>query len=229
MSVSAGAASESCRPTEAQSCHSAEVQTMNPKFLETLQHSFVGSIQAMALVVALFAGIQAQLLSSIPSSPTDSVPQGLINALQFFTYVGLAANIGAALAAMVFLDLMGECFLRFKLSTHTGTGMRPGDAWTYSLPDLRDLSRRGAPDGLELSFYHCIISVIIGSCCLLLQVILLAWVKINETATNPAVFAITVVMVSWAFLPFPRFIVYRFFVGLGKGFVEGMKETDSGN
>lgn len=55
---------------------------------------------------ALFAGLQGQLLSSIPNDKATP----LLKAFHLVGYGGLVAvlNIGASLSAMSFFDLLGE-------------------------------------------------------------------------------------------------------------------------
>jgi hypothetical protein len=169
--------------------------------------------------VALLASVQAQLLGNIP--PPATAP-ALINAIQLIAYIGLAANVGAALSAMMFLDIMGELPLRlYQKYPSTSMADNPPNIahGADSTSGLKFISKYGS-FGLKFTFYHCFISAILGSHCLLLQVLLLTWVNINRSVTSPAVFALVVMVVVWAMLAFPGYMIYKFFVALKKGFVD---------
>ncbi|KAJ7668010.1 hypothetical protein B0H17DRAFT_1210164 [Mycena rosella] len=62
----------------------------------------------MAVVTTLFAGIQAQLLSGIPPEPLPTPSPPVIPTLLLVSYGGLSVNVGAALSAMVFINIVGE-------------------------------------------------------------------------------------------------------------------------
>jgi hypothetical protein len=138
----------------------------------------------------LLAGVQAQLLSGIPTLPNDSFSRNILNALQLFSYAGLATNIGAALSSMVYL----------------------------SISEGEEEEEEELGNGQSFAFQHCVISTCIGASCLLLEILLLSWASSKGQETHPAIFAMVVLASAWALAPFPGHLIYSFFRGVKQGF-----------
>ncbi|KAJ7269628.1 hypothetical protein C8J57DRAFT_1066650 [Mycena rebaudengoi] len=200
-----------------------------PRSVEDVRQNFITSVQAIAVVTALFAGIQTQLLSGIPTDPPENTSRSLITTLTLVSYGGLSINVGAALSAMIFLDIAGEApeaFRRLqqkKQSTMTGASSQLRSSASTD-PErfargLKVLVLHGSPRTLQLAWYHCISSTILGTFSILLQISFLAWINIPQRG----VFAVTVLALFWASLPLPGFLIYRFLSGLVAGVKEGLE------
>jgi len=72
-----------------------------PKTPKNVMESWIAKLQAVAVVTALFAGVESQLLSGLPT-PGEHPPAS-DTALRFFAYSGLLFNLGATLSAILLL------------------------------------------------------------------------------------------------------------------------------
>ncbi|KAJ7108723.1 hypothetical protein C8R44DRAFT_986665 [Mycena epipterygia] len=168
----------------------------------------------MAVVTTLFAGIQAQLLSGIPSGPSPDASQGVIHVLLLVNYGGLAANVGATLSGMIVLDLAGdvpETFRRLRTAGRHSPSSVPAMSSTETGPDtgLGLLLSHGARHDPQFAWYHCAASTIFGTLSILLQISLLAWINILSQASG--VFTVVVLALFWAALPLPGLLLYNYF------------------
>ncbi|KAJ6582924.1 hypothetical protein DFH09DRAFT_1029317 [Mycena vulgaris] len=193
-----------------------------PRSVEDVRQNFIATVQAMAVVTTLFAGIQAQLLSGIPSAPSPTAPQAVINALLLVSYGGLSVNVGAALSAMLFLDISGEApeaFRRLRATASQASGRRSPSSHTGSITSTRTavdtglglLLNYGSPRSLQFAWYHCVASTIFGTFSILLQICLLAWINLASQVSG--VFVVVVLALFWAALPLPGLLLYNFCVG----------------
>ncbi|KAJ7185791.1 hypothetical protein C8R46DRAFT_386376 [Mycena filopes] len=197
-----------------------------PQSVEDVRQNFQGTVEAIAVVTALFAGIQAQLLSGTPSEPSSSASPGVIRALQLVSYGGLVVNVGAALSGMLFLDIVGEAPERFrrrkeKLKLQASSASEFPDADNAFTAGIELLLAYGSPRSLQFAWYHCIASTVFGTLSVLLQISLLAW--INVSSQESGVFVAVVLALIWAALPLPGFIIYNFFVGCWAGVRDGLR------
>ena len=168
-------------------------------------HDHTSSYDPLALQAALFAGIQAQLLSGIP---TDQVTP-LIRALTFFSYAGLAFSIGASMSAMYLLDFLGEV---------------PEQYWRSDIKvepllrkqsDFQLLKSHGGDRKIPGTYFHCHIWLMLGALSLLLQIALLAWLK----SDSRVVFVFVMICLIWVFLCYPGIVIIALFRALFKGIV----------
>ncbi|KAJ7449147.1 hypothetical protein B0H11DRAFT_2202264 [Mycena galericulata] len=189
-----------------------------PHNVEDVRQNFIATVQAMAVVTTLFAGIQAQLLSGVPAEPSPTASRAIIRALLLASYAGLSVNVGAALSGMIFLDIAGEAPEAFRRLVQTAP--RPSaQAITTSTTGLELLVLHGSPRSLQLAWYHCISSTIFGTFSILVQISLLAWINIASQMQMSGIFVGVVLALFWAALPLPGFLIYNF----GVGFVAGLK------
>ncbi|KAG5731729.1 hypothetical protein E4T56_gene741 [Termitomyces sp. T112] len=72
-----------------------------PKTPKGAMDAWMPRLQAVAVVTALLAGIEAQLISNLPS-PTVT-PHASSTVLRFFAYSGLILNLGATLSTILLL------------------------------------------------------------------------------------------------------------------------------
>ncbi|KAJ7918431.1 hypothetical protein B0H13DRAFT_1992913 [Mycena leptocephala] len=126
-----------------------------PQSVEDVRQSFIITVQAMAVVTALFAGIQAQLLSGTLSAPSPAASEAVIHALLLVSY-------GAALSAMIFLDIHRPIAM--------GTQGR----------ELELHLSHGSLRSLLFVWHHCVTSTIFGTFSILLQISLLAWINMSS-------------------------------------------------
>jgi hypothetical protein len=159
---------------------------------------------------ALFAGVQAQLIASIPA---NQPPTSLLKALSFFSYGGLVLNIGAALSSMSLIDSLGHIPEEFWRS---GAKPRPtaepeNDVDKPSDFDL--LKSHGGSSSIGQNYMHCQILLIFGAYCLLLQIALLAWSK----STSSIVSAFITVCLFWVCLVYPGQIIFSILRGIIAG------------
>ncbi|KAJ7163684.1 hypothetical protein C8R46DRAFT_318713 [Mycena filopes] len=212
--------------------------------VEDVRQNFKGTVEAIAVVVrchiclwrqpllilccqtSLFAGIQAQLLSGTPSEPSSSASQGIIRALQLVSYGGLAVNVGAALSALLFLDIVGEAPERFRRWKRKAQSS-PQAARAASLADanrtsagLELLLAYGVPRSLQLAWYHCVVSTVFGTLSVLLQISFLAWINLSPQDSGVAVAVLLALF--WAGLPLPGFLLFNFFKGCCAGVRDGL-------
>ncbi|KDR74428.1 hypothetical protein GALMADRAFT_584421 [Galerina marginata CBS 339.88] len=154
-----------------------------PVRLESIRQGHITTAQANAVVAALFAGIQAQLLSGIP----DNTDTPLVNALILFSYAGLLLSIGASLSAMGLLDFLGEIPERSRQSEPQSNIAIPTSTTSHTLEPLISY---GADPKMRTSYDHCQATLIIGAFCLVVQIALLAWLK----SQSVAVFVVIIVV-----------------------------------
>ncbi|KAJ6614608.1 hypothetical protein B0H10DRAFT_2044737 [Mycena sp. CBHHK59/15] len=212
-----------------------------PPSVEDLRQNYITTVQATAVVTTLFAGIQAQLLSGIPSEPSPTASQPIVHALLLASYGDLAVNVGAALSSMIFLDIVGEAPQAFRLlqqktvasghtapsdsalsphsqpegSPHTSNEITPPNRDAEDLTGLKLLVSHGTSPTIQLAWYHCVASTVVGTLSILLQISLLAWINISTRGSG--VFACIVLALVWASLPLPGYFVYNFFLGFFSG------------
>ncbi|KAJ7778083.1 hypothetical protein B0H16DRAFT_1502159 [Mycena metata] len=150
-----------------------------PQHVEDVRHNFKGTVEAIAVVTTLFAGIQAQLLSGTPSEPSPTASQAVIRALQLVSYGGLAVNVGAALSAMLFLDIVGEAPERFRRWSKNPPSSPSRSAPRRTASELADdkflaglelLIVYGSPRSIQFAWYHCVASTLFGTLSILIQI-----------------------------------------------------------
>ncbi|KAJ7741929.1 hypothetical protein DFH07DRAFT_837005 [Mycena maculata] len=196
-----------------------------PPSAENVRQNFITTVQAMAVVTTLFAGIQAQLLSGLPSAPSPAASEGIFHALLLVSYGGLAVNVGAALSAMIFLDVAGEApeaFRRLKTGITSQENQRrfqeaASSGGIASITGLELLVLHGSPRSLQFAWYHCVSSTILGTFLILLQISFLAWINIASQVSS--IFVVVVLALFWAALPLPGYLIYNF----GVGFIAGLQ------
>lgn len=134
----------------------------------------------------LFAGVQAQLLSGIPAKPSPKISQALIRTLQFASYGGLAINISAALAAILFISFANMIPAEREDITQTNGA---DDV-------IEDLLRQASKLRLDFIGLTCV-----GTYFVLLQISLLAWTS-TAPQNSTVVFALVIAVVWLSFHPF---------------------------
>lgn len=155
----------------------------------------------------LFAGVQAQLISSIPTDETTP----LINALTFFSYGGLVLSIGASLSAMSLIDVLGHIPEEFsRLAQQHPIAELKGRPDS----DFELLESHGGSPSMKKNYDHCHISLIFGAYSLLLQIALLAWLRSGSVV----VFAFVTICLFWVCLLYPGQLVFAFFQGVVTGY-----------
>ncbi|KAF8810986.1 hypothetical protein BYT27DRAFT_7134435 [Phlegmacium glaucopus] len=173
-----------------------------PDVVEAIRQGHITSAQAIAVVAALFAGVQASLLSVMPDDTTK-----LTHTLILFAYAGLAFNIGASLSAMSLLDLLGavpEQFWRMASPGQTSTPEEPDQGKS----DFGFLISCGGYRGMGYVYAHCHISLVFGAFCLILQLALFAHHKSESTA----VFVLFIIVCLWSIiLTYPGLMIYNLF------------------
>ncbi|KAF8237522.1 hypothetical protein L208DRAFT_1375582 [Tricholoma matsutake] len=148
-----------------------------PPVIEGIRQAHITSAQANAVVhlqAALFAGLQGQLRSSIPS---DHTTPSMLKALNIFSYGGIVLNVGASLSAMFLIDLLGhlpEQYWRLGQQRHG----QPVAELQGNQSDFELLEHHGSSSRVRKTYAHCQISLI------------LAWVKLG----SDVVFAFTVII-----------------------------------
>ncbi|KAJ7032013.1 hypothetical protein C8F04DRAFT_671101 [Mycena alexandri] len=197
-----------------------------PQDVEDVRQNFITTAQAMAVVTTLFAAIQAQFSSAALSEATSIV---VVRVVLLVSYGSLLVNIGAASFAMVFLDIIGEAPERFRRwrtkvdasGTHPPLAARRTASVTNSSMAGSELFLlHGSPRSLQFAWYHCVASTLLGTVCVLLQITLLAWINISPYGSN--LFAGIVLVLFWAALPLPEYLIYQFHVNLVVGFQRGL-------
>jgi len=178
-----------------------------PSVIEAIRQAHITSAQANAVVAALFAGVQGQLISSIPSDQTTP----LSKALNFFSYGGLVLSVGASLSAMSLIDSLGHIPEQYWRLGPKGQQVAELQA---NHSDFELLECHGGSSSMKKTYTHCQISLIFGAYSLLLQIALLAWVKLG----SDVVFAFTVVCLFWVCLLYPGEIIFAFFQGIVRGY-----------
>ncbi|KAJ7634586.1 hypothetical protein FB45DRAFT_1056595 [Roridomyces roridus] len=198
-----------------------ETEHTLPRCVEDVRQNFITTVQAMAVLATLFAGVQAQLLSGIPSDPSPDAPPPLIHALLLVSYGGLAMNVGAALSGMIFLDIAGEVPEAYRSLRTDADGskiLRTQSASSTPATGLDLLIVHGSPRSIQMAWYHCIFSTVCGTFSVLLQISFLAWINIASRAQVSGIFVVVVLAVFWAALPLPGFYVFGFISGCIEGF-----------
>jgi len=90
-----------------------------PPLVEGVQQGWAGSCQASAVVAALFAAIEAQLIVLIktppdPNSALRNSNAGLFRFLLLLSYSGLAFNSAATVTSLIISDQLGEMPFRAR-------------------------------------------------------------------------------------------------------------------
>ena len=162
------------------------------------------------LQAALFAGLQGQLLSSIPNDKATP----LLKVLHLFGYGGLVLNIGASLSAMYLLDVLGEVPEQFwRLSQQP-------ELLNKEHSDFDLLKSYGGSSKMSNIYTHCHISLIVGASSLLLEIALLAWLNSDSVA----IFVLIIVSLFWVCLLYPGQIVFAFFTGFFEEMMKGRRQ-----
>lgn len=168
---------------------------------------------------ALFVGVQAQLLSSIPAENTP-----LINTLTFFSYAGLVLNIGASLSAMNLVGYLGEVPEQYwRKSLKTPSFIAPSEP-DPSQDGFQLLASYGGYSKMRAAYNHSFRSLICGTCCLIVQITLLAWLKLESVV----VFALLIIICSLSVMTtYPGQFVVAFVSGLYEGLFGGADSQNS--
>ncbi|KAH7100149.1 hypothetical protein BKA62DRAFT_707760 [Auriculariales sp. MPI-PUGE-AT-0066] len=166
---------------------------------------WLARLQAVALITALLAGVQAQLLGNLP----DTGHKASDKAIRIFAYAGLCANIGSTLSAVLLLlaittvptsarHLYVSCshsYPRRLFSTNTTQPPDETDVDAQKLllnaqAEAQLLRAFGVARGFELMTQHCLITFLAGVICTFLQVGMAAWLQEGNAIGIVVLFAV---------------------------------------
>ncbi|KAH8806656.1 hypothetical protein DL96DRAFT_1631278 [Flagelloscypha sp. PMI_526] len=210
-----------------------DLSTNLPQAAEQVRRNFVDTIIAAAPVDALLAATIAQLITAIPDPSTQTFSLTLINALYFFSFAGIGFTVGAALSAMLFLDMVGELPHVYHLqqmkrrNDPLPTSPTVLEKMTMSPEDesrngLAILCHYGSRRAIWWVYTHSILSTVLGIVCLMLQLCLLGWTLFGGSA---ATFACVVLCWLWAIAPLFIFYAGSYVRMYIQGFIEEMRAS----
>ncbi|EJD54558.1 hypothetical protein AURDEDRAFT_110147 [Auricularia subglabra TFB-10046 SS5] len=154
--------------------------------------NWLARLQAIAVITVLFAGVQSQLLSSLPEDGGRSSDV----ALRFFAYGGLFLNLGGTLSAVLLLlaitsvpvaarHIYVACkhsYPRQMFRPHPNSAdpaRESGEIQELLMHhdgDMRLLRAFGLARGWDLILNHCIASFILGCVFTFVQITFTAWI-----------------------------------------------------
>ncbi|EJD54559.1 hypothetical protein AURDEDRAFT_156342 [Auricularia subglabra TFB-10046 SS5] len=161
-----------------------------PVTVKMTMENWLARLQAIAIITVLFAGVQSQLIASLPNDDH----RGFDVALRFFAYGGLFLNLGDTLSAVLLLVaitslplsaryLYVSCQHSFPRQMFRLDGSDPareaGDLQDILLKrdsDTQLLRAFGIARGWATIMNHCILSFILGCVFTFIQVALTVWI-----------------------------------------------------
>ncbi|KIO31308.1 hypothetical protein M407DRAFT_19686 [Tulasnella calospora MUT 4182] len=156
------------------------IQYEHPKVVDSLKQGWVLSYQAIAVVAALFAAMEASLitLAKTPEpeshSPLRFSSQPYQNAVLGLAYVALILSVGAIISALKLVDALGQMHYWNAVDR---TNPKPN--WQLLGPNTL-MKTYGVKGSLRLLMWHCVYSLIVGALCILAQLIM--YICLHEAA-----------------------------------------------
>ncbi|KIO31323.1 hypothetical protein M407DRAFT_135960 [Tulasnella calospora MUT 4182] len=169
-----------------------------PKVVESLKQGWIGTYQAIAVVAALFAGMEATLITLAKTAEPDSHPplrwsaSRIQNTTLALAYVALICSIGSIMSALKIIDGLGHMTFRNSIKTPES----PLD-WTRQRASYL-MKPFGVAGNFRRLMYHCVGSLLVSGLCALLQILLYIW---QHEATSVAIVAsVAIAVASWPIL-----------------------------
>ncbi|KAG5635017.1 hypothetical protein H0H81_012698 [Sphagnurus paluster] len=175
-------------------------------------------LQAVAIVTALLAGTEAQLISSLPERPES--PYAADTALRFFAYSGLLLNLGATLSTILLLIAVASLPTAARQIYLSCAHGYPRQVFHEHPAHIKELNRRllegegetyvlrafGIARGWGLMLRHCIVCFMGGCLCSFVHISLSLWVT-----QSTLVAGVIMPMVLFSFLP--PCVAFLFYMG----------------
>ncbi|KAJ3554191.1 hypothetical protein NM688_g3234 [Phlebia brevispora] len=133
-----------------------------PSLVKSLQEGWINTLTSSAVVSALFAGIQSQLLGSVSGVTGDSK---VVNALLFFFWITFFLSISATISSLILTDEFSDISIRAsRRQTLDGGGKRADlkiDAYYGGATGLLSMFNGDRRDWTYV-MWHWLISTVFG-------------------------------------------------------------------
>jgi len=200
--------------------HDANLRPLDyelPKTPKDVMDSWMPRLQAVAVVTALFAAVEAQLLGSLPDHGAH--PSAADTLLRFFGYSGLFFNLGATLSAILLLVAVASLPTAARQVYMTCSHGYPRKIFNSHGPHVTELNRRllqgdgetyilrafGIAKGWGIMLRHCILCFLAGCVCCFLHVGINLWLSESKLVA-------AIIMPSAVFGSVPPLLMFSFYM-----------------
>ncbi|RDB21880.1 hypothetical protein Hypma_010997 [Hypsizygus marmoreus] len=188
-----------------------------PKTPKGVMDAWMPRLQAVAVVTALLAGVEAQLLGSLPDRVEH--PPASDTALRFFAYTGLLLNLGATLSAILLLIAVASLPTTARQIYMSCSHSYPRKIFHNHSHHINELNNRmleghgetyilrafGIARGWSFLLRHCVFCFMAGCICVFLHLSIGLW--LSESTLVAAI-----IMPSAVFGFVPPFIAFLFYM-----------------
>ncbi|KAG8945565.1 hypothetical protein FRC04_000699 [Tulasnella sp. 424] len=139
----------------ADSTPSLTINYEHPKLVDYLRQGWISSYQAIAVVAALFAAMEASIITLSKTPDPDGHPplrfssSAYQNAVLGLAYVALILNVGSIVSSLKIIDAIGRIAYRNAVK-----GTNPPDDWTLEGPNAL-MRTYGVKGQVRWLMYHC--------------------------------------------------------------------------
>ncbi|KAG8921157.1 hypothetical protein FRC01_000386 [Tulasnella sp. 417] len=174
------------------------ISDKHPEVVESLKQGWILTYQAIAVVAALFAGMEATLITLAKTAEPDSHPPlrwstpRIQNTTLALAYVALVSSIGSIMSALKIIDGLGHMTFRNAIKNPES----PLD-WTRQRASYL-MKPFGVAGNFRRLMYHCVGSLLVSGLCALLQILFYIW---QHEATSVAIVAsVAIAVAAWPIL-----------------------------
>ncbi|KIO16872.1 hypothetical protein M407DRAFT_33476 [Tulasnella calospora MUT 4182] len=149
----------------------------HPKLVDSLRQGWILSYQAIAVVAALFAAMEASIITLTKAQEPDGHPplrfssSSYQNAVLGLAYVALILNVGSIVSALKIIDAIGRIAYRNAVKEPRP---EPDVGWPIQGPDAL-MRTYGVKGRVRLLMWHSFYCLLLGSLCVLTQIIMYIW------------------------------------------------------
>ncbi|KAF8181888.1 hypothetical protein K438DRAFT_1975836 [Mycena galopus ATCC 62051] len=175
----------------------ADVKYEHPPLVKSQVSAWTQSVNAAAVVTALFAGTSAQLFSTVTSLSNTG---HTMTFLLLSSYAAMILNALATMASIVLVDHLGDIEL-------SGAGIDKTTAQTgvyYNVHSLELLLDYGAGTSFKHIYWQWIIYRLLGTFFLFMQIVVLMWLREGLGMGIPVIAITSLAVVMLAFSAFRR-------------------------
>ncbi|KAG6811422.1 hypothetical protein H0H92_007530 [Tricholoma furcatifolium] len=198
-------------------CRLPDMPDELPKTPKGVMDAWMPRLQAVAIVTALLAGIEASLIGSLPARVADPPPSD--TAIRFFAFSGLLLNLGATISTILLLIAVASLPTTARQIYVSCPHSYPRKVFHGNASHVSELNKRllegqgetyilrafGIARGWSFMLRHCIACFLGGCLCTFVHVALSLWVT-----QSTLVAALLMPAVFFSFVP--PFVAFMFFM-----------------
>ncbi|KZT20832.1 hypothetical protein NEOLEDRAFT_1074700, partial [Neolentinus lepideus HHB14362 ss-1] len=189
-----------------------------PKAVKDIKDSWTTRMQAVAVVTALFTGVEATLLGYMTST-AHLTSSALEKAVWIFGYTSVFLNMGATLSSILLLVAAASLPTSVRRLYVSCSHGYPRHVFGNQQPHVSKLSQRlldgegetyllrgfGVARGWDVLLRHCVLCFMGGWICAFVHIGLFVWLSQNNVVS-------ALIMPSAAIAALPPLVIFVFFI-----------------